>query len=88
MVYGVASTASEEVPPDKLEDQVAAEEVDDNADVPSSAVIHDAFNLQNVEIPATVDTISHCVDHSEKGPDDTLVAAGDDEDIWCYINFD
>ena len=87
MVYGVASAASEEVPPDELEDQVAAK-VDDDTHVPSSAVIRDAFNLQNAEIPVTVDTISHCVDHSEKGPDDMLVAAGDDEDIWRYINFD
>ncbi|KAH0833099.1 hypothetical protein J3R83DRAFT_12092 [Lanmaoa asiatica] len=79
VVYGV-----EEVPP---EDQVTAE-VDDDADVPSSAVIRDAFNLQNAEIPAAVDVISHCVNRSEKGPDDTLVAAGDDEDIWRYINFD
>ncbi|KAN0091452.1 hypothetical protein V8E55_005018, partial [Tylopilus felleus] len=40
VVYGIASVASEEVPPDELEDQVAAE-VDDDADVPSSAVIRD-----------------------------------------------
>jgi hypothetical protein len=35
-----------------------------------------------------VDTSLHCVAMAEKGADDGLVATGDEEDIWAYINFD
>ena len=61
-------------------------DTDNDADVPLSAVIKDALGLQN--IPADVNTISHCVEYSEKGVNNILVAAGDDKDIWAFINFD
>ena len=67
--------------------QLDSAEADDDANVPLSAVIQDALGL-DIDNPADVDTISHCVESTEKGPDDTLVAAGEDEDIWAYINFD
>lgn len=71
------------------QDQVhQADEADDDADVPSSAVIRDAFGLLNVEIPAEVDTAQHCVTTTEKGPDNELVATGESEDIWAFISFD
>ncbi|KAF9218369.1 hypothetical protein BS17DRAFT_873587 [Gyrodon lividus] len=55
------------------------DDADDDADVLLSAVIQDAFGLLNVEIPAEVDAIPHCVATMEKGPDDELVAAGESE---------
>ncbi|KIK80670.1 hypothetical protein PAXRUDRAFT_15653 [Paxillus rubicundulus Ve08.2h10] len=68
--------------------QLNTAEADDDADVPSSAVIQDALGLDvQVDIPVDIDVISHCVESTEKGPDNTLVAAGEDEDIWAYINF-
>lgn len=67
--------------------QLNTTEADDDADVLSSAVIQDALGL-DIDNPADVDMISHCVESTEKGPDEILVAAGEDEDIWAYINFD
>ena len=67
--------------------QLDSAEADDDANVPLSVVIQDALGL-DIDNPADVDTISHCVESTEKGPDDTLVAAGEEEDIWAYINFD
>ncbi|KAF8547191.1 hypothetical protein OG21DRAFT_1527322 [Imleria badia] len=63
-----------------------AEAVDDDSDVPLSAVIQDVLGL-DINMPADVDMISHCVESTERGPDDSLVAAGEYEDIWAYINF-
>ena len=63
-----------------------AADTDDDTDVLLSAVIEDALGLQN--IPSDVNMTSHCVEYSEKGVNNILVAAGDDEDIWAFINFD
>lgn len=61
--------------------------VDDDADVPSSAVMQDAFNLSNGDIPAGIDVVSHCVGSIERGPDNSLMAVGESEDIWKFISF-
>ncbi|KAG8221665.1 hypothetical protein J3R82DRAFT_1949, partial [Butyriboletus roseoflavus] len=63
-------------------------DADDDADVPSSAVIHDALGLAVAEMPAAVDSVLHCIGSTEKGPSNSLVAAGEYEDIWAFINFD
>ncbi|KIK73632.1 hypothetical protein PAXRUDRAFT_20656 [Paxillus rubicundulus Ve08.2h10] len=49
-----------------------ADDDDDDADVPS----------------IEVDTAPHCVDNTEKGSGNSLVAAGEQEDIWAFIDFD
>ena len=63
-------------------------DADDDADVPSSAVICDTFGFQDADIPADINVIAHCVESSEKGTDNGLVAADDNEDIWAFINWD
>ena len=68
--------------------ELDCDDVDDDADVPSSAVIHDALGLDVAQIPAEVDSVPLCVQSTEKGPNDSLVAAGEYEDIWAFINFD
>ena len=45
-------------------------------------------HLDDVEIPAGVDTIQHCVATTGKGPDDELIAVGESEDIWAFVSFD
>lgn len=60
----------------------------DDADVPSSVVIQDAFNLSKVDIPIDVDVVPHCIRNVERGPDNSLVAAGESEDIWAFFSFD
>ena len=71
---------------DLADDHIIAD-TDDDVTVPLSTVIWDAFGLDDADIPAKVDTTPHCVDSTEKGPDNSLVAAGEYEDIWAFINF-
>lgn len=73
---------------DSESDYYATADADDDADVPSSAVIRDALGLDVAEMPAEVDSVSLCVESTEKGPSNSLVAAGEYEDIWAFINFD
>ncbi|KAF9225890.1 hypothetical protein BS17DRAFT_765634 [Gyrodon lividus] len=61
-------------------------DADDDDDVPLSAVIHDALGV--AQVPAKVDGVPLCVRSMEKGPGNLLVAAGEYEDIWAFINFD
>jgi hypothetical protein len=69
-------------------DHITAD-ADDDADVRSSVVIHDALGLVDMaEIPAEVDSVSLCVTSTEKGPSNLLVAAGEYANIWAFINFD
>ena len=73
-----------------LADNHIIADTDDDAAVPLSAVIQDEFGLDDADIPAEVDTTPHCIDSTvtEKGPDNSLVAVGEYEDIWAFINFD
>ncbi|KAF8123097.1 hypothetical protein EV363DRAFT_1180822, partial [Boletus edulis] len=65
---------------DQLDDSAGT--VDDDADVPSSVVIHAALGLDVAEKSAEVDTVPHCVDHAESDSEDlALVAAGEEENI-------
>jgi hypothetical protein len=73
---------------DQVSDDHIIADADDDVAVPLSAVIQDAFGLDAANIPAEVDTAAHCVDSTEKGLDDSLMAAGEYEDIWAFINFD
>jgi hypothetical protein len=68
-------------------DHITAD-ADDDADVRSSVVIRDALGLDMAEIPAEVDSVSLCVTSTEKGPNNSLVAAGEYGEIWAFINFD
>ncbi|KAG6373162.1 hypothetical protein JVT61DRAFT_6779 [Boletus reticuloceps] len=63
-------------------------DADDDVDVPSSAMIRDTFGLQDADIPTDVNVIAHCVESSEKGTDNSLVATDDNKDIWAFINWD
>ncbi|KIK78047.1 hypothetical protein PAXRUDRAFT_17101 [Paxillus rubicundulus Ve08.2h10] len=76
VVYGLDDSESDYVTAD----------ADDDADVPSSAVICDALGV--AQIPAEVDSVPLCLGSTEKGPDNSLVAAEEYEDIWAFINFD
>ncbi|KIK74376.1 hypothetical protein PAXRUDRAFT_19942 [Paxillus rubicundulus Ve08.2h10] len=76
VVYGLNDSESDYVTAD----------ADDDADVPLSAVIRDALGV--AQIPAEVDSVPLCVGSTEKGPHISLVAAGEYEDIWAFINFD
>jgi len=69
-------------------DYVTTDADDDDADVPSSAVIHDALGLDVAQIPAEVDSVPFCIESTEKGPTNSLVATGEHEDMWAFINFD
>ncbi|KAG6372949.1 hypothetical protein JVT61DRAFT_6990 [Boletus reticuloceps] len=51
-------------------------------------VIQATLGLDVADMPAEVDTVPHCVDSTEKGSEDSLVAAGEHKDIWSFINFD
>ena len=62
-------------------------DVEDDADVPSSAVIQVALGLDVAEKSTEIDTVLHCIDSTEWGLEDSLVTASEDEDIWAYINF-
>jgi hypothetical protein len=68
-------------------DHITAD-ADDDADVQSSVVIRDTLGFDMAEIPAEVDNVSLCVTSTEKGPSNSLVAVGEYEDIWAFINFD
>ncbi|KAF8433092.1 hypothetical protein L210DRAFT_3649967 [Boletus edulis BED1] len=74
---------------DLSEDHIVADSDDDVA-VPLSIVIQDTFGLDAANIPAEVDTTAHCVDSdsTEKGLDDSLMAAGKYEEIWAFVNID
>ncbi|KAG8215060.1 hypothetical protein J3R82DRAFT_8479, partial [Butyriboletus roseoflavus] len=70
-----------------LNNSVDCDDDDDDADVPSSAVIHDALGLDVAQIPAEVDSAPLCVQSTVKGPNNSLEAAGEYKDIWAFISF-
>ena len=73
-VQGIEDEAAQEVS--------MGEDCDDDADIPSSAIIRDALGIT---VSGADLNVSHCVNHAQNvNEHQGLVAMGEEEDIWAW----